>query len=136
MKKVYEIKLDIYPCSVFITKETDISKLSTKFFFCRRDNVLVETPLTIEEIQRDVVDGVDAACIPVIDRKTNRVGILLVRVTDFDVSVLVHECVHIADYIFDYTGMNAESFAEGNEAYAYLLGYLFGKIQKIIINGE
>lgn len=136
MKKVYEIRLDIYPCSVFVTKEINISKLSNKFVFCRRDDFLTETPLTIEELQRDVVDGVDAACIPVIDKKTNHVGILLVQVTNFDTSVLAHECVHIADYVFDYTGMNAESFAEGNEPYAYLIGYLFGKIEKIINNGK
>ena len=41
-----------------------------------------------------------------------------------------HECVHVADFVIDYLGLPTS--VEGTEVRAYMVGYLFSRLQKIM----
>ena len=50
-----------------------------------------------------------------------------------DSSLIAHESVHIADYFYEACGCNSEDFTDGNEAYAYLVGWAAGCIANVLI---
>lgn len=68
-----------------------------------------------------------AGCYPVIEKKTGLIGVMCIMYNEkLKISEIAHESVHIADYFFEALGMNGEDFTEGDEAYAYLVGWIAG----------
>lgn len=57
--------------------------------------------------------------------KTGENGVLCIiyNLKEFDMSHAAHESVHIADYFFEELGLTAEDFSEGDENYAYMVGW-------------
>lgn len=43
-----------------------------------------------------------------------------------DICLIVHECSHVVDYIFDYTGIPIS--VENTESRAYMMGFLVGEM--------
>lgn len=76
----------------------------------------------------------------VIEKKTKKKGILILidvdikGITDFDFDVVAHESVHGADAIYDFIGAYGEGYDRGNEPYAYLVGFIAGKIGQYMID--
>lgn len=68
-----------------------------------------------------------AECYPVCNISQNLLGVLCIiyKPTFVEPPTFAHEAVHIADYFFESLGMNGEDFTEGDEAYAYLVGWVF-----------
>lgn len=129
---VREYKFNIYPCSLWVTEETNITKLSSKFHFCKRDN-LYQIDDDIMGIQNELDnDSIESACIPVIDKDTNCIGILMIIIRSIPISVIAHESVHIADYVFQLCDINSEDFRDGNEHYAYLVGWIAEQISNFL----
>ena len=76
----------------------------------------------------------------VIEKKTGSKGVLILisepnvdKVTDFDFDVSAHESVHAADAVFDVISAYSTGYDEGNEPYAYLVGYIAGRIGSYLI---
>ena len=95
-----------------------------------------DTSVEAENGYRDLLDGsgVLATC-PVIRKSDGLKGVVVIIL---DLNELIpgdeaHEAVHAADYMFDELGMCLQSFAEHNEQYAYLVGWIAGCISKTII---
>lgn len=78
-------------------------------------------------------NGSNAACFSVIEKKTKKIGILVVLYDNIDAEKIAHEAVHIADWFFEYCGVNGENFSEGNEHYAYTVGWAAGCIANVLI---
>ena len=57
-------------------------------------------------------------------------------IIDMDTATIAHESVHVADYYFQVTGCNSEDFTDGNEAYAYLVGWAAGCIANVLIKEQ
>ncbi len=60
---------------------------------------------------------------------------VLVVIVDLDgvsADVIPHEAVHVADYYYEELGMYTQDFRDGNEAYAYLVGWAGGCISKTV----
>ena len=76
-----------------------------------------------------------AACYPVEEKATGKIGVLLTvfQIDEMDQSLIAHESVHIADYFYEACGCNSEDFTDGNEAYAYLVGWAAGCIANVLI---
>lgn len=76
-----------------------------------------------------------ATCYIVEERSTGELGILLMiyNIDNFDTASIAHESVHIADFYYEACGCNAEDYTEGNEAYAYLVGWAAGCIANVLI---
>ena len=95
-----------------------------------------DTSVEAENGYRDLLDGsgVLATC-PVIRKSDGKKGVVVI-ILDWDELIPgdeAHEAVHAADYMFDELGMYSQSFAEHNEQYAYLVGWIAGCISKTII---
>ena len=95
-----------------------------------------------KEINKDIADELDnaaftaiAGCYVVEEKSTGRLGILLVifQIDEMDASLIAHESVHIADYFYEVCGCNSEDFTDGNEAYAYLVGWVAGCVANVLI---
>lgn len=76
----------------------------------------------------------------VVDKKTKSKGVLILisepnidNITDFDFDISAHESVHAADAVFDVIGAYTTGYDEGDEPYAYLVGYISGKIGSFLI---
>ena len=66
---------------------------------------------------------------------TGKIGVLLVifNSEETNTDIIAHESVHIADYYYEACGCNSEGFTDGNEAYAYLVGWAAGCIANVLI---
>jgi hypothetical protein len=50
-----------------------------------------------------------------------------------ETETISHESVHVADGMFDHLGLTKSTYEEGNEHYAYLVGWVAGKVSNYII---
>lgn len=135
MKKKLQIdKYDfkIYPRDLYIAIGKDTQKLINTFTFYYT-SVRKEKNLYIQETieEPSYVGGTFS----ISNNITGRYGVLLYipDITLFEQSDISHESVHIADYIFQEVNISTESFADGNEGYAYLVGWIAGCISSSII---
>lgn len=135
MKKVYKFKCDIYPPTVFITDETDIEVLKSKYIFCDL-NTLTQENSNASNILHDSMETSIIIGMPVMEKRTNSLGIILI-INDIDsvnIEEIAHEAVHVADYIYQFIGGYSQDFKDGNECYAYLVGWAASRINEVIEN--
>ncbi len=130
MPKVDAYDPVIYPRMLWVAGQ--VEGLNKIFTFTKMNDTSVEA----ENGYRDLLDGsgVLATC-PVIRKSDGLKGVVVIIL---DLNELIpgdeaHEAVHAADYMFDELGMCLQSFAEHNEQYAYLVGWIAGCISKTII---
>lgn len=102
----------IYPRKLWVTG--DVIGLNKIFKFNKLDN-------TKEECISAYDEGEYGALVIIMDSSIEAGG-------------EAHEAVHVADYIFDELGMYTQSFADHNEQYAYLVGWVAGCISKTLVN--
>lgn len=102
-------------------------ELVDRFDFIEIDERSVESSLL------DSAEKANAACFSVLERKSKRIGVLVILYDNIDTDKIAHEAVHIADWFFEYCGVNGESFSEGNEHYAYTVGWAAGCIANVLI---
>ncbi len=74
-------------------------------------------------------DGLFGSCITATSRDGNVVNVVVVL--DNDPSTLVHECGHCAFAILEPRGVPVSRGSD--EAYCYLLGYLFDKLSEMMV---
>ena len=127
----------IYPRTLWIVnvENDDPTSLLKRFVFFKNlpgwstvDNDIVKE---LDESE----DSAIAGCYVVQEKNTGALGMILVifRLEDMNTSTVAHESVHVADYYFQVTVCNAEDFTDGNEAYAYLVGWSAGRIANVLI---
>ena len=133
--KVYKFNT-IYPRTLWIVNYTDdYRQLTNRFIFYLNKEGW-------NEINKDIADefetagmGAIAGCYVVEEKSTGVLGLLLVifDINSMDTSIVAHESVHIADYYYEVTGCNSEDFTDGNEAYAYLVGWIACCVSNVLI---
>ena len=133
--QIDKYEFQIYPRDLWIVIGKDADKMSKLFTFYYTDKRKI-----INENVKDIVDEPNFAAMTcsVADNKTTKYGVLLYipNIKDFLESDISHEAVHIADYIFQEMGMNTENFEQGNEHYAYLVGWIAGRIANSLIKNK
>lgn len=120
---------------VVVMDEEDPIKLLNKFYFFvnlpgwNTINKSIEDDLNTASVEAT------AGCYPVQDKMTGKIGVLLVifNSEETNTDIIAHESVHIADYYYEACGCNSEGFTDGNEAYAYLVGWAAGCIANVLI---
>jgi hypothetical protein len=124
----------IYPRILWVTSEVeDLDKI---FTFMR-----VDDPNKVSDTAyRDILDDYDnnysiAVTCPVMNKDTNELGVLVVVIDKENVNaeVIAHESVHVADYFYNQLGLCSQDFVDGNESYAYLVGWSAGCISNVLI---
>lgn len=127
----------LYPRSLWIVNyyEEDPTMLTKKYIFYKNLPGWKEVDKDIEKELSSAEDNAIAGCYVVEERSTGTLGLLLVifRINDMDTATVAHESVHVADYFYEVCGCNSEDFTDGNEAYAYLVGWVAGCIANVLI---
>ena len=114
---------EIFPCKLWVTVNESSSSILDKFDICRDDN-FYEVDESASHDLYDYINVSEALIVPVKHKKDRDVGVLMYLPSkEVKSSAISHESVHVADYIFDLIGANTESFEDGNELYAYTVGW-------------
>ena len=130
--RLTEINLQIYPRKIWVVDLRGVECIecfikTLKFKTKRLDGTF---KLVCDGYKSDYFDNVRASVIEAISSK-NDIGIIVFLLNPCDVSSIVHESVHVADYIFESLGMSSQNYCDGNEQYAYLVEYVFKEINKV-----
>lgn len=127
----------LYPRIFWIVNysENFPTMLTNKFIFYENTPGWDVVNKGIEDELRNAYSTAIAGCYAVEEKSTGRFGLLMVifRIDDMDTSIIAHESVHVADYYYEVCGCNSEDFSEGNEAYAYLVGWVAGCVANVLI---
>lgn len=112
--------LDLYPMSLYIGTISDFynSKKRFKFYGTVQDMLIDDDGIPADPM------GSAATTFLVKERKSGYKGVI----------TFAHESTHITDAIWQLIGARAESFDERNEPYAYLVGWVAGKIGQYMID--
>ena len=136
MMKVHKYET-LYPRSLWIVNcdEEDPTMLTKRYILYKNLPGWKEIDKDIEKELSSAEDNAIAGCYVVEERSTGMLGLLLIifRINDMDTSTTAHESVHVADYFYEVCGCNSEDFTDGNEAYAYLVGWAAGCIANVLI---
>ena len=136
---IWEYDFTIYPRKLWVVDAEYVPYLNEYFAFCDVYDRHTENPESYKGIRDDWDSGDFAGqTCPVIYRKTGDYGVLVIlsRNSFGNSETVAHESVHVADYIFQEVNMNSEDFSDGNEAYAYLVGWSAGNISSSIIKSK
>lgn len=73
------------------------------------------------------------------DKRTEDKGVLILieapdKLDGTAIEVAAHESTHATDVIWDIIGGVGQGYDQGNEPYAYLLGWIAGKVGQFMIN--
>ena len=137
MKKM--LKVDaydpvIYPRMLWVAGQ--VEGLDKIFIFNKMEDTSEEDPNGYKSLLYESEHGTGVLVTAPVTKKSDRTKGALVIILDWDAlqgGDEAHEAVHAADYIFDELGMYTQSFANHNEQYAYLVGWIAGCISKTII---
>lgn len=130
--------LGIYPMDLWVTTTDEYPNIKNKFDFFR----------DIQDLREDAepanpLDPSFGAAVTFIvrEKKTRDKGLLVFinthsadKIDWFLFDTISHESVHVADAIYQFIGGNSEEFDRGNEPYAYLAGWVAGKIGQFMID--
>lgn len=120
--------LDLYPMSLYIGTISDFynSKKRFKFYGTVQDMLIDDDGIPADPM------GSAATTFLVKEKKSgyNSNG----AISEFLFNTIAHESTHITDAIWQLIGARAESFDERNEPYAYLVGWVAGKIGQYMID--
>ena len=134
--KIYKYET-LYPRTLWIVNcdEEDATKLVNKFTFFLNKPGWDQVNKNIEEELENASNSAIAGCYAVEEKSTGKLGLLMImfQVDTIDTSIVAHESVHVADYFYEVCGCNSEDFSDGNEAYAYLVGWVAGCIANVLI---
>lgn len=127
----------LYPRTLWIVNcdDEDATKLLNKFIFYLNIPGWNQINKDIEEELESASDSAIAGCYAVEEKSTGKLGLLMVifQIDGMDTSIVAHESVHVADYFYEVCGCNSEDFSDGNEAYAYLVGWVAGCVANVLI---
>lgn len=129
-----------YPRTFWIVNYSDNfpTMLTNRFIFYKNTPGWDIVNKDIEDELRNAYSTAVAGCYAVEDKSTGKLGVLMVifGLDDVDTSIVAHESVHVADYYYEVCGCNSEDFSDGNEAYAYLVGWAAGCIANVLIKEQ
>lgn len=134
--KIYKYET-MYPRILWIVScdDDDPRTLTNKFKFYLNSPGWKQINKNISEELQSAYDAAIAGCYVVEEKSTGLLGILIVvfKIDDMDTATIAHESVHVADFYYEVAGCNAEDFTDGNEAYAYLVGWVAGCVANVLI---
>lgn len=125
----------IYPRMLWVADQ--LEGLDKIFTFTKVSNPYVENTDGYSELMENVeYDDSGMLTCPVIHKASNCYGVLVITLDlkNTTADMIPHESVHVADYIYQQLGIISQEFTEGNEAYAYLVGWAAGCISKSVTN--
>lgn len=120
---VHEFDPDIYPILLWVSLNATYEGLKDMFDFVPNDDGLEQA---LES---------NAATTALVVRKSDRSHGVIVftdKKSYMEPHIIAHESVHVSDAFFEKLSMTAQEFRNGNEPYAYLVGWVAKCINKAI----
>ena len=129
-------KIEIYPVDIYIATKADFEEAKKKFYFYS----------TVQDLLEDVNAGIpcvgddaDGGTFMIRSKKNGSKGVIIFLeeselLDGYCFEIAAHESTHVADIVWDIIGAIGEDSNQGNEPYAYLLGWVAGKIGQYIID--
>lgn len=126
---VYDPK--VYPRKLWVCNE--VEGLDKVFVFMRTDDPDKENPNGYKSIL-ETDNSVMCTC-PVMRISDGKLGVLVIAMDMETVNTesIAHESVHVADYFYNQLDLVSQDFRDGNEAYAYLVGWAAGCISSSMV---
>jgi hypothetical protein len=127
---------NLYPRKLFVAvcdDRKDVEKLVKAFVFYKiSEGFGTCWDGDATEILLDWCRRAAAFCVPVERKEDHTHGVLCVipDIKAIDTETMAHEAVHITDYFYETLSMDAQEYSEGNEPYAYLVGWAAENIHK------
>lgn len=128
--------IGFYPMTLWVSTISNFDKYKTRF-------KIYPTIKDMDEDRDEVPlnpEGKGGVTYLVVENRTGSKGILILisepdvdKITDFDFDVSAHESVHAADAVFDVIHAYTTGYDVGDEPYAYLVGYIAGRIGSYLI---
>lgn len=123
----------VYPRKLWVADK--IEGLDKVFAFMKLSDPYIENESAYDKMLSDAeyTNSGMLTC-PVMRISDGLYGVLVIAL-DLDSitsDMIPHESVHVADYIFSQLGILSQDFTEGNEAYAYLVGWAAGCISSSV----
>ena len=128
--------LDIYPVDLYISTIDCFEEMKRKFLFYPTIKDLLNKENNGSPISPASADGVTFI---VRDKRTGDKGVLILieapdKLDGTAIEVAAHESTHATDVIWDIIGGIGQGYDQGNEPYAYLLGWIAGKVGQFMID--
>lgn len=129
-------KIELYPVDIYIASKTDFEEAKKKFYFFSTMQDL------LEDTNRGTLyfcDDADGGTFMVRSKKNGAKGVIIFLeesdiLDGYCFEITAHESTHVADIVWDAIGAIGEDSTQGNEPYAYLLGWVAGKVGQYIID--
>lgn len=135
--KIVAYDPEIYPVCLYVgTREC-----------VKEANILFDAYDNVQDLAEDKDKGIIVfsksnqaitACVK--EKETGTAGLLVLldlnNMKEYYTSVdtIAHESSHVADAMFEYLGIVKNDYEKGNEHYAYLVGWIAGRISNYLIN--
>ena len=129
--KIHEFDPVIYPFRIWVSINPSLEEVSEKFYGLTDEMERVD----IDEKWLDEDRFKIATTSPVSIKKDGWCGLLVCihKPKVMNTGVIAHESVHCADFVCEQFGITTGSFENG-EAYAYLVQWIAGCIEKVKLN--
>lgn len=123
----------IYPCDLYVAVESSIDEILEQLNICDRADFHKIINIDTDKLKSNI-QNCDAVTIPVANKKSKTVGILIFipKIKIISNRTIAHESVHATDYVFDLIRAYSQGFDAGNEPYAYLVDWIFSKVKLTI----
>lgn len=137
MTKIIAYSPEIYPIYLYVGTRDNLDEANK--VFDAYDTVLDAAKGINPGVISFSKGSTTAITVAVREKETGSIGLLvLIDMKYYDsmftiTDTIPHEAVHVADGMFDHLGLKKSTFEEGNEHYAYLVGWIAGKISNYII---
>ncbi len=118
--------LDIYPVDLYISTIDCFEEMKRKFLFYPTIKDLLNKENNGSPISPVSADGVTFGVLILIEAPDKLDGTAI--------EVAAHESTHATDVIWDIIGGIGQGYDQGNEPYAYLLGWIAGKVGQFMID--
>lgn len=122
--KLYEFNPQVYPRKLWILYNPSYHAIADNF---------LQNEEEISFKQYEELEKTDHGFTASVMKKDDLyLGVLIVLFKKPSINTIAHESVHFTDCVFEELGIVSQGFTEGNEAYAYLLGWCSGCIESIL----
>jgi hypothetical protein len=120
--KIHEFDTVIYPFKLWVACTNTYKPLNIRF----------NNAYTKKDLDKTFLDNHEAVTYAVQERESNEYGCLVVFTERkfFTISNMAHEASHVVDFLFEHIGEKNI----GDEAKAYLMGWVVGCMNKVKIN--
>ena len=126
--KLYEFDPQVYPRKLWVLYNPSYHTMAENF-------LQNEEEISFEQYSslKHADNGFTAS---VMNKNDLSLGVLIVLFKKPSINTISHECVHFADCVYEELGITSQNYSEGNEPYAYLVGWASGCIESILKKGK